>query len=259
MQSRKSYPKWLIGMLCAFFWLILWTVVSAIIGKEVILPSPIAVIKSWGLLFTLPQFYYAIFSSLLRITIGFGVGCIVGVAIAISMHNFAPSRPFFAPILLVIRATPVASFILIARVWIERGHIPSFIAALMVIPIVCSNMVTAMKEMDPQLKEMVAIYNISFSHRLKYFYLPSVMPYFSACAVTSFGLAWKAGIAAEVLYPPQNSLGRALQDAKAYMETADLFAYTITVVLCSLACEKLLSFVIDTFFCRHKKRGGELE
>ncbi len=266
MQSRNSsLPKWVWTWIGTAFWLALWAVVAIILEynfgemrAESIFPSPFVVCKNWFIMLTESKFYQAVFSSLLRITIGFVVGTVIGVAMAISMHNTRVCHAFFSPILLMICATPVASFILIVRIWLERGHIPSFIAALMVLPLVCINTKTALTELDPNIKEMTKIYHISFWKRLRYFYVPSVLPYFSASAVTSFGLAWKAGIAAEVLFPPANSLGRAMQDAKAYLETADLFAYTFTVILCSFACEKLLALLLSLLSRRKIKKKGEV-
>ncbi len=262
MQSRKTLPKWAWTLISVVFWFGLWTLISVILEynmgemrAETMFPSPFVVCKSCFAMFTTGKFYQAVFSSLLRITVGFAVGIVIGVAMAIAMHNVGACHSLFSPILLVIRATPVASFILIVRIWLERGHIPSFIAALMVLPLVCSNTKAALSQLDVQQKEMLQIYRVSFAKRLRYFYIPSVLPHFSACAVTSFGLAWKAGIAAEVLFPPATSLGRAMQDAKAYLETADLFAYTITVILCSLACEKLLALLFAQFGKRHREKG----
>ena len=76
-------------------------------------------------------------------------------------------------------------------------------------------------------------------------YLPHCLPYFSAGALTSLGLAWKAGIAAEVLCTPNHSIGKQVYDAKVYMETAEVFAWTLVVILLSLALEKLLKHCLE--------------
>lgn len=55
--------------------------------------------------------------------------------------------------------------------------------------------------------------------------------------VTSLGLAWKAGIAAEVLCTPKGAIGTQLYNAKIYIETTDLFAWTFVVVILSLLLE----------------------
>lgn len=59
------------------------------------------------------------------------------------------------------------------------------------------------------------------------------------------GLCWKAGVAAEVIGIPDNSIGEQLYQAKVYLNTPDLFAWTIVIVLLSFAFEKLFLYLID--------------
>ena len=66
------------------------------------------------------------------------------------------------------------------------------------------------------------------------------VPALIAACVNGLGFAWKSGIAAEVIATPDLSVGKYLNDAKVYLETADLFAWTLTVILLSLALEKAL-------------------
>ena len=80
------------------------------------------------------------------------------------------------------------------------------------------------------------------------------MPYFSAGCTTSLGLAWKAGIAAEVLSLPVSSIGRELYDSKIYIETADLFAWTLVVILMSMLLEVVLKGMISGKF---RAKGGK--
>ena len=46
-------------------------------------------------------------------------------------------------------------------------------------------------------------------------------------------------MAAEVLCVPENSIGRAIFEGKQYLMTEDLFAWTLTVILISVAVEAL--------------------
>ena len=76
-------------------------------------------------------------------------------------------------------------------------------------------------------------------------YLPSVRPYFLSAVVTSLGLAWKSGVAAEVLCRPAWAVGTQIVQARDYLETPSLFAWTLVVLLLSLALEKLLSALLN--------------
>ena len=75
---------------------------------------------------------------------------------------------------------------------------------------------------------------------------PGMLPAFSSGCVSAMGLAWKSGIAAEVLSQPSLAIGTNLYNSKVYLETAELFAWTLVVILLSLLIEKGIMF----FFSR---------
>ena len=58
------------------------------------------------------------------------------------------------------------------------------------------------------------------------------------------GLAWKAGIAAEIIAMPLGTIGTMIGNAKQYIETVDMFAWTLTVILLSLAIEFLFAALL---------------
>ena len=70
--------------------------------------------------------------------------------------------------------------------------------------------------------------------------------------LTALGLDWKAGVAAEVLCTPKFSVGKEMFDAKQILETTDLFAWTMVVILLSLILEKMLKYFLE----RGKRRDS---
>ena len=116
------------------------------------------------------------------------------------------------------------------------------IVVLMALPVVWSNVSTGIASTDPLLLEMAKVFRFSPWKRLRRVYIPSVMPHFLAACRSTLGLAWKAGVAAEVLTVPAVSIGRMLYESKLYWETLDLFAWTLTVIVLSLTFEALISF-----------------
>jgi NitT/TauT family transport system permease protein len=66
------------------------------------------------------------------------------------------------------------------------------------------------------------------------------MPYFYSGCEIGLGLCWKSGIAAEVIGIPKGSIGERLQQAKVYLDTPDLFAWTVVIVLLSFIFERLI-------------------
>ena len=130
-------------------------------------------------------------------------------------------------------------------VWVPSRNLSVVISFLMVAPIVYQNVLGGISNMDHKLTEMADVFQVPFARRLRYLYLPQVAPFFrSACAV-GLGLCWKSGVAAEVIGLPDGSIGERLYEAKVYLDTPDLFAWTLVIVLVSIAFEKLFLFLLD--------------
>ena len=132
------------------------------------------------------------------------------------------------------RAIPVASFIILLFVLMSKEHIPTVTSFLMVLPVVWANVDQGVRETDPALLEMARVFRLSPGRVFRHIRLPAVMPFFLAAARTGMGLAWKAGVAAEVLAAPRLGIGRALYEAKVYLESEELFAWTAVIVAISV-------------------------
>ncbi len=229
----------------AAFWLGAWFIAARAVNLELLLPSPMQVLRRLGELILMPEFWLATAASLGRVLAGALAALFIGSLFAVLGSFFPFFRRLILPLLSVIKATPVASFILLALVWLERDILPAVMAALIVLPVIWGNLDTGIGAIDPAYKEMAKIYAIPPMRQLRRLYLPAVMPYFiSACRAT-LGMAWKAGIAAEVLCTPPVSIGSNLYNTKIYLETTDLFAWTLTVILLSVGIEYILMKLIE--------------
>ena len=238
--SRKKIYTMISVSASVIFWILVWAVLSWQINSEFLLPSPIdAALSMWNMLFTV-SFWQIIGASILRILLAILLSLVLGTLIATLTANIQTADTLFAPLMTVIKATPVASFIILAILWIDRNTLPAFITMLIVIPIVWSNVSAGIKGVDKKLLEVAKIYNFSISKRIFKIYVPSTMPYFLAACRASLGMAWKAGIAAEVLCTPKQAIGTQIYFSKTYMETTELFAWTLAVIILSVIIEKLL-------------------
>jgi len=122
--------------------------------------------------------------------------------------------------------------------------------------VVWANVCAGIRSTDPILLRTAKVFRFSPWRTLRRVYVPSVMPHFLSACRTSLGLAWKSGIAAEVLTVPAISIGKMLYESKLYLETTDLFAWTAVVVVCSLVIEKVLMGAIGRLG-RAYNLGGE--
>ena len=239
MHNNKALSV-LKGVAVALFWLAVWWALALAVNKELLLPDPLEVGKRFCALVVEAEFWRITISSLLRVLAGFALGMLAGLALAILMHKSKILFALLAPFIKAVRATPVASFIILALVWIASPRLPIFISFLMVLPIAWANASSGIENTDKQLLEMASLFKVKTWRIWADIYWPSLRPYLLAAATTGLGLAWKSGITAEVIASPKFAIGSELQSAKVYLETPDIFVWTIVVVFLSIVLEKLL-------------------
>jgi len=262
--DRKKSHFWL-WLLAIFTWLAVWQLAYWLIGRDLLLASPVQVGTRLAAMAVDGIFWLTALLSLLRILLGFALGLLAGTALAIMTASSRMLSAIFKPAIGAIRATPVASFIILALVWMSSNRVVIFIVFLMVMPVIWANVSEGIRKTDPQLLEMAKVFGLKRSQIIRQIYIPSISPFFIAAATTGMGLGWKAGIAAEVLSTPRLSLGGELFNAKIYLETPDLLAFTLVVIILSLVLEKLLVHLLrrtEGYFRRHGrmnvlKGGGE--
>lgn len=226
------------------FWVGLWWLLAAILGKPLLLPSPPAVLRRITELILSARFWSITSASLGRIMLGALIAFVSGTLLAIITSRSRLMLSLFSPVLTVIKSTPVASFIILVLIWVGRDVVPILIVLLMALPVVWANVSAGIASTDPLLIEMAHVFHFSKLKMLKCIYVPSVMPDFLAACRSCLGLAWKSGVAAEILTVPAKSIGKMIYESKLYLETVDLFAWTGVVIICSLIIEKVLMAAI---------------
>ena len=232
------------GAAAALLWLAVWALAARAVGQELLIPAPLVVFRHLVSIVRSESFFITVGTSLLRITCGFLLGCAAGTILAAVCSVSPLADAVFSPAVEVISSVPVTSFIILVMLWLRYSLVPVFISALLVMPVIFGNVMTGISQTDPLLIETAKIYKIGPWKALTKLYIPSVLPYFYSGAVTGIGLAWKSGIAAEVLALPKKAIGSGMYYSKLYLETADLFAWTIIVAVFSLALSRLLSFFV---------------
>lgn len=250
MQSTMSGNKRIIKRISVkagviAIWLLLWQLASLAVGSSFLFPSPLTVAARLSELLGQADFYITSAASLARILCGCAAGIVLGTLLGAVTCASRFLGELFTPVLTLIKSTPVASFIILLLVWVKRNNIPCVIAMLMVVPVIWSNVRTGIQKTDADLLEMAKVFHFSFGKKLSKIYVPQVLPYFTAGCTTAIGFSWKAGIAAEVLAIPVRAIGTNLYYSKINLEYADLFAWTVAVVVLSLLLEKVLVFAIN--------------
>ena len=245
-RSKTRIAPWAV-----LFWLCVWQLASMLINQRILLVSPVRVILRLIELIPTEDFLASLLHSLLHITGGFLAALLAAGLLAALSARFRAASELLAPLMLAIRTIPVVSFIILALFFVSSKYLAILISFLMGLPIIYQNLLEGIRQLresqeSRQLIEMSRLFRLRPYRRMRYIILGQLMPYLRAACSSAIGLCWKAGAAAEVIGMPDKSIGEKLQQAKIYLNTPDLLAWTLVLVLVSLSFEKIFLKLLST-------------
>lgn len=238
------------------FWLLMWQLASALVPAKIFLASPIEVLVELRGLLGSGEFYGAIGFTFLRVAIGFFGAMLAGVGLALAAYKLPLVETLLRPFMGFVKAAPVAAFTLITLLMFGPRNQSAIITFLMVLPIFYSNTLASLKSVEPERFEAAAVFGMLNSDRFRFIYLPYVTPFFASSCELGWGVAWKAGVSAEIVAIAAGSLGGMIYDAKVNILSARVLAYTLTVVIIALILERLSKKLIDLGERALTKYGG---
>jgi NitT/TauT family transport system permease protein len=227
------------------FWLLLWQAASTALHNNIILVGPLEVIHSLLFQAFTVEFWKTIAFSFGKISLGFFLAFMAGIITGGAAYHFPLLEEFLQPPVLFLKSVPVASFIILALIWIGSENLSLFISFLVVFPMIYIHTMAGFRSADKKLLEMARVFRIPPFKKLCYIYRPALLPHLISGCNVALGMSFKSGIAAEVIGVPGHSIGERLYMAKIYLSTADLFAWTLVIVLISAAFEVLFLWVLS--------------
>lgn len=258
-MKRSGTKETLFKVLAVLFWLVLWQVGAMLLDKSIILVTPLAAVKRlWELIFE-GDFLRTVMNSVLRICGGFLLALAFGTALAALSARFGAAKLLISPVMSAVKAVPVASFIIFALFFIKSSQLSVLIVFLMVIPVIYEGVVKGIGSADRYLIEAADIFRLGRLKRIRYIYFPAVYPFLEAACRTAAAIAFKSGTAAEVIGQPDFTVGDMLYRAKIYLETADLFAWTMVIIILGKLFEFLVCKVLGFIYTRSQRvnfKGG---
>lgn len=238
----------------AAFWLAAWQLASMAVDSRIVLVGPAEVACRLAELVCQGDFWVSMGLSLGRVATGFGLAVVAGVALAAWASRSRVVEGLLAPLVGAVKATPVASFVVLLLMWVSSRRLSVAVSFLMAFPILYTNVLAGVRQTDPALLEMADVFGVSGWARVRTVYAAQVVPYLRAGLSLAMGLSWKSGIAAEVIGLPAPSIGIHLYDAKVYLDTPDLLACTVVIVALSVGLEALLGRLLDWAQARWEAR-----
>ncbi len=243
MQVSTSRNGLLI-VISALGLLLIWKLAAVAVGKEIILPDPAIAWRALVRLATDPKTWTDVSATLVRGLVGFSLSYLAGLGFGLACGLSRVFNALFRPLLVGIRSTPSMALILLALIWFRSDTVAIFVTLLVVFPLVTQNVTEGIQSIDPLLLEMAAVYRVKRTRVLAQLCLPAILPYLAAGATAGLGLTWKVMISAEVLASPRWGIGARMDNARAFLNTPEVFAWTAVVILLGLLFDQALETLV---------------
>jgi NitT/TauT family transport system permease protein len=250
-MARKKTLLWTLAGTA--FLLLAWELAARAYGSGLLLPGPLPVMGRFIALICTRRFLLALGGSFLRVLGGIAAAVPLGMAAGLAAGLDNRAKAFLRPVFSVVSSTPVISVILIAFLLFGSGKTPVFAAFLMIFPVMASNVIEGVNSADAGLKELFCAFRMSRSETIRRLYIPALVPFILGGLRSSLSICWKVVVAAEVLVQPMRSLGAGMQQAKANLETPELFAWTAAAVIAAACTQGIFSLALRR---RRFRRGA---
>lgn len=246
MKSDKPKKKINIWIKAAImlFWLLVWQIAAYAVDNRILLAGPVDVLLRLKDDLATADFYRSVAGSIGRIMAGFFMGFAAGVCFGSLAYRFQTVKWLLEPVVAAMKSIPVAAFVVLVLIWAGSKNLAIPISFLVVFPYIYINTWTGLGQTDADMLQMARSFEMRTLNKVLHIYRPALMPYVSSAARVTTGMAFKSGIAAEVIGIPDFSIGEALYMSKIYLDTTGVLSWTVVVIAVSFVCEKLVLALI---------------
>ncbi len=234
------------------FWLLVWQAAAMLIRNDIILVGPFDAAQALLRLLPSGEFWLSIAHSFAKISLGFLLAFFGGLLLGGLACRFPLLRELLAPIVSLLKSIPVASFVILALIWVGSRQLAVFIAFLVVLPMIYVHTIAGLESADPKLLEMAQVFHMPALKKIRYIYVPALLPHLLSGCRVALGMSWKSGVAAEVIGVPDHSIGERLYMSKIYLATSDLFAWTFVIIVISALSERIFLLALSKL----QRNGG---
>lgn len=227
------------------FWLALWQLASWVLSSPIILPGPVEVVCALVHALVKAGFWTSVIRSCIQILLGVATAYAAAIPLAFAAHRWGIVRALASPPLQAFKAAPIVCLIVLLLLWFGSAWVGFAAVILVAVPGLYFPALDGLDGADGRMRELFDVHRIGGARRLLAFTWLQVLPFVRAASATVVGMAWKAGVAAELIGMPEGSMGERIFQAKLLLETADVFAWTVVVVALAVVSERVVIALIE--------------
>lgn len=248
MKGKARFQKIIRKTAIVLLWLFIWQGAGLMIRNPFLFATPLQTAKALMQNLANDDFWRTVLMTLCRIGAGFFLGVIAGILLATLSKAFPLFAEIISPVISLAKTVPVVCFVVLFLIWWGASFLSVAISFLMVFTAVYFSTLEGLLATDRSLLEMAEVFRLPFGTKVFYLYRTALKPFFLGSLKTALGLAWKSGVAAEVIGVPAHSIGEGLYLAKISLDTAGIFAWTVVTCLLSFGFEKLVLWLAKQLF-----------
>jgi len=234
-QKPTRFPREMLLVIIVLA--VLWEILSWLV--------PPYVIPGWGRIFTsLAQLRVDfVVITLLRVAAALFISFVLGLALAVAMYRWTAVENYVRPAVRLLMAVPVVCWILFSVLWFKWVEFRiAFVLTVVCAPVFVVDMLDGMKGVPRQLRDMLRSFRPSRTHFFTKLVLPAIVPTILTSWKINLSLAIRVVTIAE-LVGAVSGIGYGLVVAQELFSVADVFAWTLVLVVVLFLAEAILSLI----------------
>lgn len=221
----------------------LWMIVQRAINNDLVIPDIKSVFLSLLILLKQAETYLIILKTIGRLVLTISICAVFTLILSYVSYKFEWFENFIKPLFIIMRTVPVVSLIIILLFLVGNNISPYFITGFVVLPVMYEGALSGFFAIDNTLKDEIRLLSdINFNIIMSVF-IPVTFPYLIASFVQSFGLGLKVMVMAEFIAQPKGTIGYIMLQERNFLDTADIFAWTVIMVLFVLLVEYIVKII----------------
>lgn len=250
--GRNAFTGGVIGVVVL---LILWALFSRT-QPEIILPSPAETWRAFAHLWSggtlLRELGLTLYRAASGVLIGLAIGSIWGAINGLFNWVSNVTRPVVSALM----AIPPIVLVSLGLIWLgPGGAVARLVIVLVALPLIIVTVEEAVRNLDQRLIEMATVFQVSRARRFRHVIAPGIASPVLAATTVVFGQSLRVAIMAELL-STVTGIGAQISLAQTNLDTAKIFAWTITVIIVVIALETAVLKPFNSRLLRWRGTGG---
>ena len=193
--------------------------------------------------------------TLWRVSVGFVFATVVGLPFGIMLGANKRAGEFFEPVIPVLNTVSSAIWAIFAIIWFGISNATTiFVVFMTAMPLIITNVWQGTRTVNAEFIELARVLRMPDWKVMTKIYLPTILPYFFSGARLAFGFGWRVSLVAETI-GSSSGVGYRLRQAADLIQTDQVFAWTLTLVIMMATIEMGLLKPLENHLFRWKKEA----